>query len=72
MEDNEIVIKTFFKEFKELTIRNDSEGIKLNLIPLYYNWNKSKGVCTIIKKELENQKYNEQDLYIIKSNKYSI
>ena len=65
MENNEIVIKTFFKEFKELTIRNDPEGIKLNLIPLYYNWNKSKGVCTIIKKELEDQKYNEQDYPII-------
>ena len=64
MED-EIVIKTFFNDFKELTRINDSEGMKLNLIPLYYNRNKNKGVCTKIKKGLENQKYNEQDYPII-------
>ena len=65
MEDYEIAIKTFIKEFPELTIRSDSQGLKLNLISLYYNWNKSKGVCTLIPKRQENQKYNEQDYPIV-------
>jgi len=67
MEEYSKVLKTFFKEFgKDISlVKNDSEGIKLHLIPLYYNSRKNKGVCTIIKKGVENTKYNEQDYPII-------
>lgn len=67
MEEYSKVLKTFFKEFcKDISlVKNDSEGIKLHLIPLYYNSRKNKGVCTIIKKGVENKKYNEQDYPII-------
>ena len=56
----------FFDNFKrELKMKDDKEGILLNLMPLYYNNYKTKGVCTIIKKKSENKKYNEQDYPII-------
>ena len=60
-----LAIEKFFKDFKELKFRYDAKGIELNLIPLNYNMGKSKGVCTIIKKGVENKKYNEQDYPII-------
>ena len=42
-------------------MKDDNEGIILNLMSLNYNGGKSKGVCTIIKKGLENKKYNEHE-----------
>jgi hypothetical protein len=67
MEEYSKVLKTFFNEFsQEISFyKKDNEGIKLHLIPLYYNSRKNKGVCTIIKKGVENKKYNEQDYPII-------
>ena len=67
MEEYSKVLKTFFNEFSQeiSLIKKDNEGIKLHLIPLYYNSRKNKGVCTIIKKGVENKKYNEQDYPII-------
>ena len=67
MEEYSKVLKTFFNEFSnEIGLsKKDTEGIKLNLIPLSYNRGKNKGVCTIIKKGTENTKYNEQDYPII-------
>ena len=62
-------LKQFIKDFKDLKI-NQRFGENYfnhiyNLIPLSYNNGKSKGVCTIIKKEKANKKYNEQDYPII-------
>ena len=67
MEEYSKVLKTFFNEFsKEISLlKKDNEGIKLNLIPLYYNSRNNKGVCTIIRRGVENKKYNEQDYPII-------
>jgi hypothetical protein len=67
MEEYSKVLKTFFNEFSQdiSLYKKDNEGIKLHLIPLYYNSRKNKGVCTIIKKGVENKKYNEQDYPII-------
>ena len=67
MEEYSKVLKTFFNEFsQEISFyKKDNEGIKLHLIPLYYNSRKNKGVCTIIKKGVEKTKYNEQDYPII-------
>ncbi len=66
MEDIQETKEKFFNEFKELKKRRDREDLSVNLIPLYYNNEKNKGVGTIIKKkEKENQKYNEQDYPII-------
>lgn len=68
MEEYSKVLKTFFNEFKQelCLLKNESEGIKLRLIPLSYNSRRSKGVCTIIKKvEEKDKKYNEQDYPII-------
>ena len=56
----------FIKDFvKDLKMKEDKEGIILNLMPLHYNGGKNKGVCTIIKKGSESKKYNEQDYPII-------
>ena len=69
MKENEEFEKArlkFINDFrKDLKMKDDNEGIILNLMPLNYNSGKSKGVCTIIKKGLENKKYNEQDYPII-------
>ena len=66
MEEYSKVLKTFFNEFsQEISLIKNNEGIKLHLIPLFYNGRKNKGVCTIIKKGVENKKYNEQDYPII-------
>ena len=66
-EEFELARLKFFKDFRnDLKMKDDDkEGILLNLMPLYYNSGKSKGVCTIIKKGIENKKYNEQDYPII-------
>ena len=65
-EDFCLARKKFFNDFRnDLKMREDKEGILLNLMPLYYNSGKNKGVCTIIKKISENKKYNEQDYPII-------
>ena len=60
-----LAIKTFFNDFRELKIRFDANAIALNLIPLNYNMGKNNGVCTIIKKGVENKEYNQQDYPII-------
>ena len=60
-----LAIEKFFKDFKELKFRYDANAIALNLIPLNYNMGKNNGVCTIIKKGVENKEYNQQDYPII-------
>lgn len=63
----ESALKQFIKEFKDLKFKPErlKDNIGFNLIELSYNFQKNKGVCTIIKKENSNKKYNVQDYPII-------
>ena len=65
MDEINKVREIFFNENKDIKLKSDKEGIRLNLTTLYFNKNKNKGACTIIKKQVENKKYNEQDYPII-------
>ena len=65
MEEIHLVRLKFFNEIKEIKMKADKEGIRLNLIPLLFNKNKNKGTGTIIQKQKENTKYNEQDYPLI-------
>ena len=65
MEEIDLVRLKFFNEIKEIKMKADKEGIRLNLIPLLFNKNKNKGTGTIIQKQKENTKYNEQDYPLI-------
>ena len=61
----EEVTRLFFNNNKDIKMRPRQEGNNYNLKSLYYNYEKNKGVYTIIKKGNSSNKYNEQDYPIV-------